>query len=271
MNTEVAVPDDQVTNGDAECKRADHAIRAARAELRLAAPWLLRLSADPTRRAAYAMAMTALNALADPESSTAAIDDVREWSALKHGAVDAQSQATAILDVAEVVEVTAAIWKGREDERFAADRDDPYFLASERDPIALLRARLVARLGEGVPNTKTLTELIERHAAKGARNDLTTAGIVARILQGGHLLGARGEGETAFRRTLDRVMKILARRTRQGQPSTAGTTPGASTASLPCASEPATATQGAETVASAARPTGGRETPANVGHAMSTD
>jgi hypothetical protein len=65
----------------------------------------------------------------------------------------------------------------------------------------------VTCFGETVPSVDDLTDWIDRHADHSARGKFTTAGIVARILNRGKLLGERGSPQ----KTLERVTKVLQR------------------------------------------------------------
>lgn len=73
-----------------------------------------------------------------------------------------------------------------------------------------LRRILVSEYGDAVPSVEDLDDWLGRWSRRGARGKLTTAGIVARIIHRGRLVGARGENES---KTLRRVTEALVERT----------------------------------------------------------
>lgn len=145
---------------------------------------------------AVEMAGVAIEALV--AKSPDARQPVGEWHAQRHGCSDPNSDALVILDVASAVERTAYLYPV----------DPPSMPEVGARVVADLRTFLVGQLGPGVPAADDLENWIRRHSHKGARGKLTTAGIVAKIVHRGRLLGARGEDE---QKTLRRVTMVMTR------------------------------------------------------------
>jgi hypothetical protein len=123
---------------------------------------------------------------------------VSEWHAFRHRCTGADSDALAILEIAEAVQRAAWLYSQR----------SPPFLDSGPAAVERLCGFLARRFGQTVPGTRDVEPWIAAHSPKGVRGKLTTAGIVARIVHRGRLLGARGNDEG---RTLRRVTMVLNR------------------------------------------------------------
>jgi hypothetical protein len=169
---------------------------------------------DRGNRAAYEMAMTGIIALVTKDPGRMAT--VRAWDAHRRR-VDPERGAVDILEIRDAVAVAVHFHKHRDDPPYPPPYrgGKPYEKLAQDGP-KNLRERLAARFGESVPNVDDLTDWIGRHANKSVRGKLTTAGIVARIVHRGQLLGARGTDE---QKTLERVTKVLTRHT--GRPTSA--------------------------------------------------
>ncbi len=162
----------------------------------LGVPFLDALAADQ-------LAQLAIQALAGVRP---ALDEVKRIEAFRLGAEGPDSDALAILDLARLVGIFVYQRKHRDDPAWTI-RGKGLLATLGREAPTHLRECLVAKHGEGVSSVEELTDWLDRHADKGARGKLTTAGIVARIVHRGRLLGARG----AEVKTLQRVDKILKR------------------------------------------------------------
>ncbi len=158
---------------------------------------------DYRDREAYEVAETVILALV--LKSPREQEQVHAWHASRYGR-DPTQNATAILDLAREVEKAVHLYA----------RPNPC-LASGPVAAQELREYLLKRFGEDVLGLVELQDLISRHSAKGATNYVTTAGIVARIMHHGGLLGASGK---TFDDTLKRVNRVLARAAkRESQPT----------------------------------------------------
>jgi hypothetical protein len=154
---------------------------------------------SPVQRDAYDMICDGMRALLADED---AVSRVKRYGALRRRLCDAESPALQILDIADAVEIAVHLRR---------KQDDHHYAKIAPNAVKSLRAGLVERWGEGIPSEEDLEDWIDRHAEKRARGMLTTAGIVARIVFRGRLLGARlkGSAEDSERRTLSRVDRIL--------------------------------------------------------------
>lgn len=155
--------------------------------------------ASPLDRAAYEMVSLGARALVTKAAPDTEL--VSEWDAWMSRASGPHSDVLAIKKIANAVGIAA---------RFRKHREDPQCATVARDAAKNLREYLVAAFGETIPAESELQDWIDRHAKRGARGRLTTAGIVTRIIRGGRLLGVNSaiDGEQT---TLDHVDKTLRR------------------------------------------------------------
>lgn len=138
-----------------------------------------------------------LAVLADPSNEYVA-RIAREIVAQRDGFASPDSPAAKIVQAAEWVEIFSGHSKYPKRAHVVGDA-------------LVLRLLLEKLLGEGVPCEEELAAWLAQHSVRGARGKITTAGIVARIIHRGRLLGAGRPGSTQ-QDTLDRVSKALARR-----------------------------------------------------------
>lgn len=118
------------------------------------------------------------------------------WHAQRHGC-DAGQDVVAILELSKAVELAAHLYSA------------PGGLFATGDAaVEALRQDLVERFGSTVPVASDLGEWISRLGKPKRHGGLTLAGVVARIVHGGRLLGARGD---KFGNTLSRIELALKR------------------------------------------------------------
>jgi hypothetical protein len=153
--------------------------------------------------AAYELVQVGITALWGNRQS---VEVVGRVAAFLRGATGPDSDALAILDIARVVALSAWLRKRRDHPPYRPGDAGPYEEAGNDAPRTLWEY-LVERYGKDVPSVDDLTDWLDQHAERQARGKLTTAGIVARILNRGKLLGERG----SVQKTLERVTKVLAR------------------------------------------------------------
>jgi len=158
---------------------------------------------DPTDRAALEMMSTAMAALVTRNLPDRA--SVRAWQAFRVGGSESNPDAIAIRDIAAAMQRTVNLYRRRE----------KWLIDKGRVVVMRLRRYLARQFGEGVPDIDTLEDWVSRHAHKSARGKLTTAGIVARIIHRGRILGARGRDESVTLRRVDRVLARASRREKQ--------------------------------------------------------
>ena len=149
---------------------------------------------------AFDMVRVAIAALA--WRSLVARKAVLDWHTRRHRA-DGDSAPLAMVEMARAVDLAAALYPLHST-----------FLPTGSAAVAQLRAGLVRRYGErNILPLARLEDMLQRHSPKKAVGRITTAGIVAKILFEGQLLGersagAKGRGEED---TLDRVSHALTR------------------------------------------------------------
>ena len=211
-----ATRDDRVRQRDeAECRlryALEHALDQTPANVGvspvLAALATLVVSGDSVDCAAFEMAETAVLALSARSPELRA--SVWAWHAHRHDC-DPNRDALALLELARAVELTVYTCRVRPqylttDEKGAVVSRP--LTVSGRAAVKQFRGFLLRRFGERIPSVDDLCEWIGRHAPTRGRGKLVTAGIVARIVHRGRLLGARGEDEA---KTLRRVTMVLKR------------------------------------------------------------
>lgn len=142
---------------------------------------------------AYTMAYNAIRWLILKEPT--GLESARRWLAQVQGFSGPDSDAAVIVQIEWQVRVALDIRCG-----------DGTF-GEPTEAVKQLRAALVSRFSDSnsIPSETELADWLERHAPSRARGKITTAGIVARIVHRGRLLGARGTEQ----KTLERVTKAL--------------------------------------------------------------
>jgi hypothetical protein len=165
---------------------------------------------DPKDWAAFEMARTAILALLTRSAEQRSA--VADWDAHRHGCTGAGSDVRAFIEIATAVERAAHFYATR---YYYACQGKNGAVAKRaltetgRAVVKRLHVFFVRQFGPTIPGVEDLEDWIARHAKEGARGKLTTAGIVAKIVHRGRLLGARGEDEA---KTLRRVTMALSRR-----------------------------------------------------------
>ena len=149
---------------------------------------------DPVECAAYKMAETAVLAIAKKDEPARAA--VRSWDAQRRGCTSMDT--LSILQIAEAVQVAVYLY------HCSKDPIEP----KGRAAIAALQTFISRRFGSNA-SLEDLEDLIGRHAPKHTRGKVTTAGVVARIVHGDRLLGARGKNESKTLRRVDRDLSRL--------------------------------------------------------------
>jgi hypothetical protein len=140
--------------------------------------------------AAFEMAKIGVHALlADDEDARA---QVREWDAHRQRASGVDSQALTIMAIGWRVVVAASRRRHGRDANAAE----------------ALRAWLVQQFGEKVPAIGDLEDWLACHARRHAPGQLTTSGVVGRIVHRSRLLGVHHDDE---QKTIQRVRKVLLR------------------------------------------------------------
>jgi hypothetical protein len=123
----------------------------------------------------------------------------RRCGAWLSGFSDPDSDAAVIVAIEHHVRVALGIRHG------GGDWGDPAAVPAQ------LRDALAQRFpqSETLPTAVDLGDWLDRHVPATRRGKLTTAGIVARIVHRGRLLGARGD---SVQKTLERVTKALSQK-----------------------------------------------------------
>jgi hypothetical protein len=164
---------------------------------------------DATAKAALRVAVGAVRVLLDPRKWD--VEIVRQLGAIAQGFDAADSNAAAIVELAEMVERSTAFRRMNDPSRHGFPFENPTAMVGEHAP-KMLHEWLAGRYGaDRVPTLDEIAGMLDRHTERRAKGKLTTAGIVARIIDHGRLLGANVGGEKAM---LDRVDKVLKRHPR---------------------------------------------------------
>lgn len=155
---------------------------------------------DAGGQAALRLACGSIRVLLAPGKYDEAL--VLKLDAIAHGfSVDAT--AIAIVELAEMVERSVG-FRGC---KIGVPFDHPTTTVAEQTP-SNFRNWLAKRYGqERVPTVEEIAGMLDRHTDKRARGKLTTAGIVARILGHGNLLGANVGGAKAMLHRVDKALK----------------------------------------------------------------
>lgn len=132
-------------------------------------------------------------------------DAARVWHAQRHG-FDPELDAVAIVDLCEAVERAAYLYNYKSAGELFKTGDAA---------IDLLRAGLVERFGTTVPGTADLVQWFSRLGIPKSQGGLTTAGIAARIIHEGRLLGDRRDTLDNTLSRVDRVLSRLAKRRKE--------------------------------------------------------
>ena len=149
----------------------------------------------PGSREAFTMAHNAIRWLILREPG--GLEDARRWLAWKMGFNSPDSDAVTIVQIEWHVRMALGMRRGE------GRWGDP-----EKAPEWLHRALLHRFEAKSIPSVESLASWLDRHAERHARGKITTAGIVAKIVHEGRLLGAR----LSEQRTRERVTKALDRK-----------------------------------------------------------